>query len=332
MLNRFPGATLYLCLAAMLAGSPAGAQPVDIAGSSDHPAVGRYEGSAITFYETKAYEEISLPSKVLERGEKDNPSAWQIELSGKLTSIRYEGPGDRSILEVMRNYEAALKAGGFEIRLFCRNERDCSPGRSIPAFWDAGKGAVGLPTTWDTTTYLLAERDGADGRVTVGMLGVETKARSSKPLTPYVAVTIVESQPMETDKIRLVESDEMKEALARDGRIAIYGIYFDFDKADIKAESKPQIDQLGALLADNPELDVLIVGHTDGKGAFDYNLSLSQRRAKAVADAVAAGHRIAGDRMIPAGAGMVAPVASNRTEDGRARNRRVEIVERYSGG
>ena len=72
---------------------------------------------------------------------------------------------------------------------------------------------------------------------------------------------------------------------------------------------------------------MLIVGHTDGQGGFDYNLSLSQRRAQAVADALASGFGIAAVRITPAGAGMVAPVATNRTEDGRAKNRRVEIVE-----
>ena len=75
---------------------------------------------------------------------------------------------------------------------------------------------------------------------------------------------------------------------------------------------------------------MLIVGHTDGQGAFDYNLSLSQRRAQAIVSALTASG-IAANRLTPAGAGMVAPVASNRTEDGRAKNRRVEIVERVSG-
>lgn len=307
------------------------ARASDVAGSSDHPAIGRYEGSVITFHETKTYEEISLPYKSLDKGENNKPSAWQVDLAGKLTSLHYEGPGDRSILEVMRNYEAALKAGGFKVRFFCRNPNECSPARAISTFWKAGKGKVGMPTTWETTVYMLAERDNAEGKVTVGMLGVETRPHGGKPLTPHVAVTIVESKPMETGKITVVKAKEIETALARDGRIAIYGIYFDFDKAAIKPESQPQIDQLAALLKDNPKLEVLIVGHTDGKGAFDYNLSLSQRRAKAVSDALVTGHGIAPARLTPAGAGMVSPVASNRSEEGRAKNRRVEIVERYTG-
>ena len=126
---------------------------------------------------------------------------------------------------------------------------------------------------------------------------------------------------MEAHKIAVVKSSEMQQALERDGRIAIYGIYFDFDKAEIKPESEPQIAQLAALLKENPKLKVLIVGHTDGKGAFDYNLSLSQRRAQAVADTLVSAHGIARDRLTPAGAGMLAPVASNKTEEGRAARR-----------
>ncbi|WP_367945885.1 OmpA family protein [Aquamicrobium sp.] len=106
-------------------------------------------------------------------------------------------------------------------------------------------------------------------------------------------------------------------------------MFFDFDSATIQAESREQIDQLGQLLAGAGALQVLIVGHTDGQGAFDYNLTLSQRRAQAVVDALVRDYGIAASRLTPAGAGMVSPVASNRTEEGRAQNRRVEIVERY---
>ena len=326
-MGRLIIAIFSLCFAVWCGAPSVFAQVDDVPGSSDHPAVGRYEGARIGFYETKAYEELSLPFKALDPGDQNDPSAWQTELAGELTSIRYEGPGDRSILEVMRNYEAALQAESFEIRFFCRNEQECSPARAISTFWDAARGGIGMPTTWDTTVYLLAERDDGEGKLTVGMLGVETAARSGQPLTPHVAMTIVKSQPMETDRIGVIEANELQQALAKDGRIAIYGIYFDFDSAELRPESEPQITQLAGLLNDSPQLSVLIVGHTDGQGAFDYNLSLSQRRAQAVVDALVTNHGIASGRMTPAGAGMVAPVATNRTEEGRARNRRVEIVE-----
>lgn len=330
-MHRILVVLLAFLLPTLAGTAPVQAQAADIAGSSDHPLVGRYDGSVISFYEAKAYEELRLPFKALEAGGREAPESWQRDYSGRLTSIRYEGPADRSILEVMRNYQQALEQGGFEVEFFCRKAEECSPGGSVSTFWEAGNGEIGMPTTWETSIYLLASRDGAEGRATVAMLGVETGATASRPLTPHVAVTVIESEPMETDRITLVEASEMEEALARDGRIAIYGINFDFDSAEITPDSQPQIEQLGTLLAENPDLSVLIVGHTDGQGGFDYNLSLSQRRAQAVADALGADFGIEGSRITPAGAGMVAPVATNRTEEGRAKNRRVEIVELIRG-
>lgn len=320
--------TAHALLLALLAAPSALAQPRDVKGAGDHPLVGRYDGSVATHYQVKAYEEIRLPARPLERADKDRPAAWTVELAGKLTSIRYEGPAGRSILEVMRNYEAALRAKGFEVKMFCRGEAECSPGRLITTFWEAARGGIGMPSTWDSTVYLLAERDEGGQRTTVGALGVETKASANRPLTPHVALTIVDAKKMETDKIRVIDAGELEKALDRDGRIAIYGIQFDFDKADIRPESAAQIDQLATLLKKSPRLEVLIVGHTDGQGAFDYNLSLSQRRAQAVVDTLVATHGIDRKRLTPAGAGMAAPIATNRTDEGRARNRRVEIVER----
>lgn len=316
-------AVLALCIGHGAALAQAG----DIAGASDHSAVGRYDGSVIRFYESRQYEEIRLPTRGLERADRNTPSAWQEEFAGKVTSIGYEGPAGRSALEVMRNFEASLKGKGFTVRFLCRGEAECSPGRMIPTFWEAAKGAVRMPNQWASSTYLLAEKDDPAGRLTVGIYAVETRASGNRPLTPHVAVTVVEGRPMETGRITLVEAPAIEQALARDGRIAIYGIYFDVDKAELKPDSQPQIDQLAALLKANPSLSVLIVGHTDGQGAFDYNLSLSQRRAQAVAHVLVSRHGIASSRITPAGAGMVSPVATNRTEDGRSRNRRVEIVE-----
>jgi len=313
---------------ALLASAPALAQPRDATGASDHALVGRYDGSVATLHQNKAFEEIRLPAKPLERADRERPAAWQVDLAGRLTQRKYEGPAGRSVLEVMRNYEASLKAKGFKIAMFCRGEAECSPGRLIPTFWEAARAGIAMPNAYDSTVYLLAERDNEAGKVTVGILGVETKAATNRPLTPFVAVTVIEAKPMETDKIRVVEASAIEKALERDGRIAIYGIQFDFDKAEIKPDSGPQIEQLAVLLKQHPKLEVLIVGHTDGQGAFDYNLSLSQRRAQAVVDALVSGHGIDRRRLTPAGAGMAAPVATNRTDEGRAKNRRVEIVER----
>lgn len=312
-------------VAAIVALVAQGARAQDIAGASDHPLVGRYLGSEITYFEERAYDEIALPDRIVPAGEDRAPEGWTVDLAGAVTSIRYEGPEDRSALEVMRNYQQALEANGFKTVVFCVRE-DCVERGGISSFWDAARGGIGMPTTWDTSIYLLAQSNGAH----VGMLAVETQARSGTVLVPHVAVTVVESDAMDTDQIGFVEASAMEEAFAQDGRIAIYGIYFDFDSATLQPESDAQIAELARLLSENADLDVVIVGHTDSLGGFEYNLGLSQRRAQAVVDALVSQYGIAAARLTPAGAGMVAPVATNRTEDGRALNRRVDIVELYS--
>ena len=121
------------------------------------------------------------------------------------------------------------------------------------------------------------------------------------------------------------------EALAKDlqasGHVALYGILFDTDKADIKAGSEPTIKEMARLLQANPGMKVYIVGHTDTQGALGYNLDLSQRRADAVALALVQRFRIDAGRLTAKGVGPLAPVASNDQEAGRVKNRRVALVK-----
>lgn len=144
-----------------------------------------------------------------------------------------------------------------------------------------------------------------------------------------VLVEVIEPKAR-VQKIVTLSADDLGAAIHDAGRMAIYGLYFDFDKAVIKPESQPQLDQMVAYLQKNAELKVYIVGHTDNKGTLDYNMKLSGDRAIAVVKAlVAAGVNKA--RMVPKAAGPIAPLASNRTPEGQAKNSRVELVEQFSG-
>jgi len=123
-----------------------------------------------------------------------------------------------------------------------------------------------------------------------------------------------------------VDAAAMAKGLGDTGHIALYGIYFDTDKAVVKPESRPTLEQIAKLLASQPQLGVYVVGHTDSQGAADYNLDLSRRRAEAVAAELVKNFRIAPTRLKTAGVGLLAPVGSNASEAGRALNRRVELV------
>ncbi|GJQ31662.1 MAG: membrane protein [Ignavibacteriaceae bacterium] len=135
-------------------------------------------------------------------------------------------------------------------------------------------------------------------------------------------LVIIEKEEM----VQVIKANEMLDALSKDGFIAL-NILFETGKATIQAESKPLIDQVFELLKTNPDLKVSIEGHTDNTGTAAGNRKLSEDRAKSVVAALIA-LGINKERLTAAGWGQEKPVADNRTEEGRAKNRRVEIVKK----
>ncbi|MRT33104.1 OmpA family protein, partial [Xylella fastidiosa subsp. multiplex] len=90
-----------------------------------------------------------------------------------------------------------------------------------------------------------------------------------------------ETKPMQTGQVSVLDATAMEKALAESGKVAVYGVYFDTDKAEVKAESKAALDEMGKLLKADPKLNVYVVGHTDNQGNLAGNLDLSHRRAAA---------------------------------------------------
>jgi OmpA-OmpF porin, OOP family len=107
--------------------------------------------------------------------------------------------------------------------------------------------------------------------------------------------------------------------------VTLHGPQFDFDKATLKPEGKKMVDEAVKVMKDKPDLHVSVEGHTDSVGSDAYNQKLSERRAKAVRDYIVS-QGINADRITTRGFGKSKPVASNDTAEGRAENRRVEII------
>ena len=123
-----------------------------------------------------------------------------------------------------------------------------------------------------------------------------------------------------------VDANAMAKEIAATGHVAVYGIHFDTNRADLKPESDAALEEIAKLLKLDPNLKLLVVGHTDNVGGYDANMTLSDRRAAAVFQALTSKHGIPAVRLRAVGVGMAAPVAPNETEEGRAKNRRVELV------
>ncbi len=141
----------------------------------------------------------------------------------------------------------------------------------------------------------------------------------------YYELTVVEKAEMAQEVV--ADAKSLMSDIQAKGSASVYGIYFDFNKADIKPESEPSIKEIAKLLQENKGLKLYVVGHTDNVGTIDYNMKLSKARADAVMKELVTKYKITAQRLKAYGVGQLAPVATNETEDGRAKNRRVELVK-----
>lgn len=298
----------------------------DVPGSSDHPLISRYEGSEILKYETEEFTDYSLltgPAKKTGGIEQNRDAATALE--GKLTRVTYRAPAERSPLEVFRNYETALAEAGFEQVFNCARE-ECG-GRNFNHAASPKNYYMGFGEYHAEQRYLAARLDMPSGEVYVSLYLVLNKSGGGPDRNrTLVQLDVIELTDMDKQMV-LVDADAMLNNLAAEGRVALYGILFNFDEDTLLPESRPQLKEIGKLLSEHPDLRVFVVGHTDGRGSYEYNLNLSQRRAVRVVESLANDHGIDRSRLQAIGVGMVAPVATNRTEEGRTLNRRVEIVE-----
>lgn len=165
-----------------------------------------------------------------------------------------------------------------------------------------------------------------DPRVTVARLDDNGKAVWIKISSQenYIELTAIEEKAFQSS-IKPPEASAMKTALDKEGRITLY-VNFDFNKMTLKPDAAPVIAQVVKLMKDNPTLKLEVVGYTDNVGGRDYNVKLSGSRAAAVTAAVV-GQGIAAGRLNAAGHGPDEPIADNGTDEGRAKNRRVELVK-----
>lgn len=340
---RGAGALLIATLAmATLQAAHAVDFPKDVPGSSDPTIIKRFAGSTLIGYKAEPWEAARLPmSAAINKDAQGKPFRDVLTVEGKRTRAVYLSPAGKSPLEVYRNHEQALIAAGFKKKFSC--EMGCSDQyfALTPLEFDKGlvwsRGsvpAVGSSGTYNPDAAVTFE----EGRMWVGSLnqgGVETwvllyVSKAVNDNTNYSAtfIEVVEPKAMQTGQVTVLKASDIQSGLQKSGKVAFYGLYFDTGKAEIKPNSKPQLEEMGKLLKSQPALQVYVVGHTDGQGALDANLQLSQQRAQAVVDALVKDQRIEAKRLMAKGVASLAPVDTNATEDGRARNRRVELVVR----
>jgi len=155
--------------------------------------------------------------------------------------------------------------------------------------------------------------------------GKEIWAEVTTEFTGKYTLTIVQKEKMVQEIV--ADAAFLANGLNTSGHVTVEGIYFDTNKSTIKPESAQAIGEIAKMLTADPSLKLFVVGHTDNVGGVESNLKLSQDRAEAVLQSLVKDHGIAAARLRAFGCAMFAPVASNDNEDGRAKNRRVELVK-----
>jgi outer membrane protein OmpA-like peptidoglycan-associated protein len=300
----------------------------DVSGSHDHPLVTRFAGSSIIGYQQSSYDKAVLPLGPIKPGSPDQFTASET-IEGRITRMAYEAPAGKSVIEVYRNFSQALAKAGFKTRFECGGQA-CGKGadfsdRVIQPLLEPmhARNAMvdALYAVSGNMQQLTARLDRPEGRVDVSLLVAQ--ADESRPTG--ILLQIVEAQAMATGQVT-VDAKAMSKGLSSQGHIALYGIHFATDSADLTADSDTTLGQMAQLLKNEPALKVFIVGHTDNTGDLNHNLALSQKRAESVVKALTTRYGIAAQRVAAKGVASYAPVASNRDEAGRTQNRRVELV------
>jgi OmpA-OmpF porin, OOP family len=139
------------------------------------------------------------------------------------------------------------------------------------------------------------------------------------------SINIIEKQAMKQDVA--ADANSMMSSIRESGKVALYGIYFDTGKSVLKPESQSTLVEISKYLKSDPALKLYVVGHTDNIGIFESNILLSTERALAVVNALVSKFSVSPERLRAFGDGPTCPVANNDKEEGRALNRRVELVK-----
>ncbi len=234
-------------------------------------------------------------------------------VEGKLFSSGISAKSDYkegSYLEIQRNLDAVIKQlGGVEV---ANSQIPKELANSLPDAIRVQHGS-GLADIYNypAQTYVIRQ---ADKNIWFHL------AQSGN----YMGLMVAESQPLNITA-KALTSSALKQSLDQDSKVSVQ-INFATDQADILPDSQEQIDQIIALLKDNDDLKLGIYGHTDNTGDAAHNLKLSEQRAQAVVTALTKAG-IDTNRLTAKGFGDTQPVADNATEDGKAKNRRVELVK-----
>jgi outer membrane protein OmpA-like peptidoglycan-associated protein len=289
------GLVLHVLVLVLSTANAFAQSPKDNTKCEPNPVFNRFAGEVMGNCERARFKDLGLYR--LKRANDPKSGTEQFKVEGEywhyVNSLEKDAKGlHPGIVEVVRNFENAVQQGKGEVLSVSGKRVYYHLRKGNDEFW--GEAGCGAETSSGGCSAILHK--------IIRVAGMEQSV--------------------------VVSSEQIARAMGAEGKVVFYGIYFDTDKATLKAESTPTLAEMAKWLKTNSGASVFIVGHTDMQGAIERNQKLSRDRAASVIVALTRDHDIKADRLGAEGVGPLAPVANNTDEAGRAKNRRVEMVLR----
>jgi len=288
----------------------------DIKDSQDHPLVTRFPGSVIYDYKRQDFNEFDLPSGPM-YGTYQNVVKVDYKkskfktLEGKTTQITYSFPSTTTLHEIYSSMKQAMLSSKYKEIFNCKKIK-CGE----TSVWN-----IQFPNLFTSNNnergYLSYHKNGVYISYYVADMGGYILSQ----------LDIIESKPLDKNKIKVLTSKNLSNTLQTKGKVIVSGIYFDTGKSSIKSTSSVAISHIADLLKKEKSLKLYVIGHTDNQGSLAFNLNLSDKRAEAVRKQLITKYGINKNRLESAGIGPYSPVISNKSDNGKSLNRRVELVK-----
>lgn len=315
----------------------------DVEGAINHPLLEKYKNSCIVAYSESKFNAVTFPISKITSTE---GAPEEITEEGKVINLLYgiENTERATVLEVQRNYEQALKNANFEILHSAFGRKNIAGYYKLQNVYETF-GEVDIVSAYqylkpksyfrfsmssqhknvDSDDAYFVAKGKRDGTIYTIALFIHYNRTSWEGLTDniFVLAQIVEQEDMETGQ---VSAASINEKIKNEGKEVFHNILFDFGSDQLTTDSYGIIETLSGYLKANPEQRYYIVGHTDNVGSLPANQTLSEKRAKAVLTALTTKYGVPLTQLTAHGVGQLSPLAINTTEEGRALNRRVEVV------
>jgi len=318
-------ALILVAVALMISTNLFAQRTTDIEGSKDYPLVTRYKGAIIEYYKEFKWDSYKIPiCKVEQFSEIHFPKTADVE--GKIIRIQYSTKPENTPILIFKNYKDAFMKAGYTILFEGKNDEELGNNPYEFCWYFYGEDGLNLKRfgmvynpAGAKHAYIVAKTKNVNKNIYVVVY-----------ISNFSDATIITQDIVEeaAPEVGLVTAENIDNGITSVGHTALTGIYFETGQSIIKSESNEALKNIADYLKKHSDKKYFIVGHTDNVGDFQTNLTLSENRAKAVASKLIAKFGVKENQLLTYGVANLAPVMSNSTDDGKAGNRRVEIVER----